>query len=58
MAAWKLDKKNFGFVDKGRMELQGLAPEPRPKRAKMELVARKMATRSQGKEEAAIEKTT
>ena len=39
LVAWKLDKKIFGFVNKGRIELQELAPELEPKKSKVEPIA-------------------
>ena len=50
LVAWKLDKKNFGFASKDKIELQELASKPKLKKVKVDPLVRKIATRSQGKE--------
>ena len=51
LAAWKLDKTNFGFVDRRRAELQELVLQPEPKKQKAEMATQR-TTRSQKHEEA------
>ena len=49
LAAWRLDRHNFGFADKSRAELQELVPQPEPKKTKVEVAAPR--TRSQKKDQ-------
>ena len=51
LAAWKLDKTNFGFADRRRAELQELVPQPEPKKQKAKMATQR-TTRSQKHEEA------
>ena len=37
LAAWKLDRNNFGFADRNRAELQELVPQPEAKKPKDEV---------------------
>ena len=50
LAAWRLDKKNFGFADKGRVELQELAPKLELEKVKVDPTTQ-MTIRSKEKEE-------
>ena len=50
LAAWKLDRTNFGFADRNRVELQELAPQPEVKKQKVEVVASRI-TRSHKQEQ-------
>ena len=50
LAAWKLDRTTFGFVDRNRAELRELAPQPELKKQKTE-VATSRITRSQKQEQ-------
>ena len=49
LAAWKLDRQNFGFANRSRAELQELVPQPEPKKTKIEVAAPR--TRSQKKDQ-------
>ena len=49
LAAWKLDRHNFGFADKSRAQLQELVPQPETKKTRVKAAAPR--TRSQKKEQ-------